>query len=294
MSSMYSFNKNSFHVKFFQWMWGIDPTRQFKTMCPYFWQYVGSIIILPFILLWKAYKAISTPIYTSIVNQKTESNRLAKEQFKLDLMKLKEDGATDKEIWVFTKKKCFDTYFIQLYQQLRTPKDGASEEEMERAYSLIGFYNRVYDINHDGIPKEEGEYTKTQKVKDKLLYGIVGKILGSIVIAGIVALIGWGLYAFVHTFTMEQFLHTMKAILIVAVFFGLCYGIVKLFILIFSNIPCKDDGIIGNIMYKMGQGIHYVWKGIKYMFTVTFDMIASFYKNQCPVITWEDDKSNDL
>lgn len=46
---MYKLNKNSNSAKFYKWIWGTDVT-QFKTMCPYFWKYVLTILFLPFIL----------------------------------------------------------------------------------------------------------------------------------------------------------------------------------------------------------------------------------------------------
>ena len=44
--NLYAFNKNSFHVKFFKWATGINPTQRYKTMCPYFWSYVLLIIFI--------------------------------------------------------------------------------------------------------------------------------------------------------------------------------------------------------------------------------------------------------
>lgn len=49
---MYKLNKNSASARFYKWIWGTDVT-DFKTMCPYFWKYVLTIIFLPVILISK-------------------------------------------------------------------------------------------------------------------------------------------------------------------------------------------------------------------------------------------------
>lgn len=49
---MYKLNKESVTVKFYEWIWNTKITK-FKTMCPYFWKYVLTIIFLPIILICK-------------------------------------------------------------------------------------------------------------------------------------------------------------------------------------------------------------------------------------------------
>ena len=46
---MYKLKSTSAAAKFYKWIWGTDVTK-FKTMCPYFWKYVLTIILLPIIL----------------------------------------------------------------------------------------------------------------------------------------------------------------------------------------------------------------------------------------------------
>ena len=46
---MYQLNKQSIFAKFFSWLWDTDVAN-FKTMCPYFWGYVVTILFLPIIL----------------------------------------------------------------------------------------------------------------------------------------------------------------------------------------------------------------------------------------------------
>lgn len=50
---MYKLNKNSKASKFYEWLWNTDVTT-YKSMCPYFWSWVGTVILLPIILITKA------------------------------------------------------------------------------------------------------------------------------------------------------------------------------------------------------------------------------------------------
>ena len=49
-------NKSSWHVKYYYWVTGNNPTFKFRSICPYFWTMVLYIISLPLILLWKIFK----------------------------------------------------------------------------------------------------------------------------------------------------------------------------------------------------------------------------------------------
>lgn len=49
---MYKLNPSSRSARFYSWIWNTEVTR-FKTMCPYFWNYVLTILFLPVILTVK-------------------------------------------------------------------------------------------------------------------------------------------------------------------------------------------------------------------------------------------------
>lgn len=49
---MYKLKKDSTSARFYTWVWGTDVTK-FKTMCPYFWKYVATLLFLPLILVGK-------------------------------------------------------------------------------------------------------------------------------------------------------------------------------------------------------------------------------------------------
>lgn len=49
---MYKLNPNSKTIKFYNWLWNTDATK-YRTMCPLFWKYLLTMVILPAILLAK-------------------------------------------------------------------------------------------------------------------------------------------------------------------------------------------------------------------------------------------------
>jgi hypothetical protein len=49
---MYNLNKESKTAKFYEWVWDTDVTK-FKTMCPYTWSYIFTILFIVPILLIK-------------------------------------------------------------------------------------------------------------------------------------------------------------------------------------------------------------------------------------------------
>ena len=49
---MYNLKTTSLSSRFYSWIWNTEISK-FKTMCPYFWSYVLTIILLPFLLVAK-------------------------------------------------------------------------------------------------------------------------------------------------------------------------------------------------------------------------------------------------
>ena len=49
---MYKLKTTSLLSKFYSWIWNTEITK-FKTMCPYFWMYVLTILLLPLVLISK-------------------------------------------------------------------------------------------------------------------------------------------------------------------------------------------------------------------------------------------------
>lgn len=56
-----TFNKNSWHYKYFNWITGMEPP---KSLCPYFWITVAITILLPIILLVNFILYVNKKIFT--------------------------------------------------------------------------------------------------------------------------------------------------------------------------------------------------------------------------------------
>lgn len=62
---MYKLNKNSLTSRFYSWVWEEDVT-EFKNMCPYFWGYVLTILLLPIILFVKGLMCLYDRLFSKI------------------------------------------------------------------------------------------------------------------------------------------------------------------------------------------------------------------------------------
>jgi hypothetical protein len=49
---MYKFKQDSRAAKFYSWIWVTNVTK-FKTICPYVWKYIATLLFLPIILVCK-------------------------------------------------------------------------------------------------------------------------------------------------------------------------------------------------------------------------------------------------
>lgn len=65
----YTFSKDAWHCRLFKWCYGVNPPDVFKTMCPYFWSFVGTFFIIPFIALAKAMRVPSKSIGEFVSNR---------------------------------------------------------------------------------------------------------------------------------------------------------------------------------------------------------------------------------
>ena len=268
---MYTFNKNSFHVKFFQWLWGVNPVYRYKTMCPYFWQYVGTILILPLILIYKSLSYVISPI-------RKQLDLYFEERDKLYIQSLYDEISKDmtlEEKFRMSNRRCFKKYFSRMWD------NNYDENLRDKLWD-------IYYIEREVIPVKKK--IDTQKITDKLIYGIIGKIIGTSILLVLATLLGWGIYEILHLFTMSQFVVFLQVSGLLIAFLGVIYGIIKLvqflIIKLTCNTPLKNVVFwthIGNFLLSV---LFFVINGIR----MTFDMIKNFYKNQCPMISWKDDE----
>jgi hypothetical protein len=266
MENLYSFSKNAWHVQFFKWMWNVNPVEKYKTMCPYFWQFVGSIIILPAILFWKIIDCLIPPIdkWIDSVNENSHQKQMNHLLFKFHSAELIRDK------YVLWKSKCWRNYSDSLLNV------GSITNEEYKEFRREAF---SYELALE--EKQNYKKAKQQVQIDNIRYGVIGKILlwalTFVIIYYSFIVINW----FVHLFTFAQFIEVLIIILILILSLALVFIIVALWTLFNDN--CKKDFTKFNPFIYIGKFFKGIWK----IFMIIIDMIINLYKQSCPTITWK-------
>jgi hypothetical protein len=271
-SNLYDFSSNSFHAKFFKWMWGVDPSVRYKTMCPYFWSFVGSMLIFPLIFTYIFIKWMLSPITNALDARAERQARITTKELMDDI-----NGAeSDKDFYNIYKSKCYDDklkiidmdedfdtdIFDTIYARYCRYKDSLESKRMKRKY-------------------------KTQAKIDTFKYGSGGKILSYLMGIGALVGIGFFFYWFVHLFTMTQFLHALTIIGAMLIVVLILFLFIRGTIYIQENMSCDNKVRIffNNIVFWKYIGLFFttIWKGL----TIIIDMIVNTYKQNCPTIHWD-------
>jgi len=260
---LWKMKKESLWIDFFQWMWGIHAPSHYKTACPYYWQYAGSMVIFPFIILAKLLKFLIKPI-----NGWMESYAEIQAKKYVAKLRLQFDNAEfDGDYYSIYKSKCYQKYKYDLWD--------------------IDVHSENRDKVNAGYMKFV-EYLKNKKaVKqlkiDNFKYGAGGTILSYVFGIGVLGLLGWGVYEILHLFTMGQFVDFLIGGGILVSIVLIIWGVVALFRSMVKRFWC-DSWIYKITFWKyIGMFFVMIWTGIQ-MF---FSMIKSIYTKSCPVIDWE-------
>lgn len=258
MKNLYDFNKNIWHAKFFEWMWDVNPVYRFKTMCPYFWQFVGSIIILPLIIVVKIINVLFKSLTKWIDNY---TDRYA-DRILRDILEQIKNAKTNKDYYDIYNSKCFSKFSCKI-----------NENDYNNITSKFFEYK-------DELYKKKG---KRQQQIDEFKYGKGGTILSYIIGALVLSLIGWGLYEVVHLFTWNQFVQVLiwlaKLVGIVIILFFIGWGSYK------ASQKLRCDSWIHKIVFwkYIGNFIIAIVTG----FVMAYDMICNLYRKSCPTIHWK-------
>jgi len=264
MEHLYDLKKNSNHVKFFEWLWGINPTIKYKTMCPYFWAFIGSILILPAIIAFKIVYALIKPFITYY---NTYSQSQIDEFLNNLYLKLERNSYTDYDLYKIKKSKCFTENYYKFQNDIRYKED------------MIGKINESYN-NYWSV-----EYDRKMKAKetlDNFKYGLFGKVIAYIIGLGVLSLAGWGIYELLHLFTWAEFLNFIIKLGMLLSVIGLAVGIIYLIVKFSDKIPCNS--FINKIVFWKYIGMFFI--AIGHGFLITFDMIKNVYKQNCPILRW--------
>lgn len=301
----YTFKKNAWHVKLFNWCYGVYPPQVFPTICPYFWSWIGTFIIFPFIILAKLLRVPSKNIGMFISKQitmcKEYSNKRREAKAKIKAEKWRQIKARVFEVYKLFVVNPIEINAIALKKQLK--QNDLDIEEMKwywrdtidnsrETYSklneLSGSYYRLVDRYNNKQAQIKKE--KIQHIQNTVSNNIIGKIIfGLITVIGVGLILfgaGFGLYSLIIQFIIPQITLLLYSLLFLIIVGGLIYLIVKFF-------QCWGETIGDWIkkfvfMFKPLLNISlifvWIWTGIK----LFCGMVYSIYKQQCPLITWED------
>jgi ABC-type multidrug transport system fused ATPase/permease subunit len=260
MENLYSFSKNAWHVQFFKWMWNVDPVDKYKTMCPYFWQFIGSIIILPIIILAKLF------IYTGQTiadNFEGYSEKQAERESKKLLIRINSAKSIE-DYEKLLNSKCYSKYIYNLY---------LSNEISDEAYTELR--DKKFKI------EREADYKKAKKqvIVDNIKYGVIGKLILYVATSVVLSLVIYGFILVAYMITLKSFLTILFVIFLTIVGLLTIFFIVFLFVTLTEN---KDCSAYNPTTYLI-KIFKFIWK----LFMIMIDMIINLYKQSCPTITWK-------
>jgi len=272
-TNLYTFKKNAWHVLFFTWLWGVNPVNRYKTMCPYFWQFVGSLFILPLIITGKYFIK-----FLQYCDKKlSEKNKLKTQEYIAQLkLIVQQEKLSDKEYYNLYKSKYYRKTILDHYHP-----------------NIEYIENKIYDKYTTYKKYLNNKSQKQQQIIDNLTYGWIGKLFLYLITGLTITIVSYFIYIILHLFTFAQFLNALGIILTTIIFIFLMVLLVFLIITIhkivnkytFIKIPPIDYWKYPRKMWNIIKLIIItVFKGFK----VIIDMIKNLYNKSCPIITWKD------
>ena len=323
----YTFNKTAWHCRLFNWCYGINPPDKFKTMCPYFWSFVGTLFILPFILIAKLARIPSKSIGNFVSNAVTacedykENEQIAKISEVFTAFKLlfyQEDIRDDK----------FKPELIE-FENLRIKNEISWSDITNKLYDQIKKVNYItyWDCQEevlkfrilitktiDKLSKEEEEKkaAKIKKVDDIIIQVKENKILKFIIliisgicIGSIIVGIGYILYILAVELIVPNFILIITCMISGMIFIGCAFALYQFFkcwgetILLsiasfFSFIKKWLNKFIDGLIYILGYSkpllkVFLIFIYISWGIVLIGKTIYAIYKQYCPIITWTEE-----
>jgi len=286
LEKLYNFKKGSNHVKFFKWIWGVDPTDRYNTMCPYFWSYVATIIFLPIILLFKVLGGAGNSINLKLLNYKNNRSKKLKEGLVSKIEALSKLNHSDEDVlkkyYDIRNSKCFENFEWSIpYDLVRKVKDFSNEYHsiLMKAESLRlqEKSEKARKVNYVSI--------KENKVLKYIAMGIA--IVGALF-----------LVYFIGLFIIFAY-NVVPWVTVFIIIAGLLLALVLLYVVskyifepFYEKVLCKIEWnktwvvkaskwIWFNVLGTIGRGLI---NGI----IIFIDMVKSQYEQSCPIITWEE------
>jgi len=293
-------------------LWGVDPTVRYKTMCPYFWSYVVTVIILPFLVLVRLFGTWGQDFNGWMLTYRREQKAKKKKEFIKNLELCK----SEKEAYKLRKTECWNDFKWSLdYTIEQRIRDMARKYENE--------------VNEKRWAREHKEYLASQKKKALMLarkekteaikesptfkyisYGVVG-VLALFALSVVLFLIYHAVIAINWSLVFQSLGYILLALIGIAIIAGISMFLIKyVFKPIVSWSECRTFDFDCALTRGIGKGFAYIGIGFKYIgfmfeyiwnhgigpvgrgighgFLIFFDTIYKIYKKQCPMITWED------
>lgn len=290
---LYTFSKQSWHVKFYAWLFGKNPVYIYKTMCPYFWTYVVILLTLPFILIAKMFGRYGTQFLNW-----TKDYRLNKKRKTIAHLKTicSDVNLTQKEAYKIVNSKCWENHRWDIPNDVRMNVRNLAHKYDEQLISIRIEKRAAKLQRHNHIQKQYEEY------KEAKWFTPISYIVSFAVICTVVFTLGYSLYKGAQMVNWDRVWQIALLVLVIlgssAVVIGLGYVLIKYAIVpSYQWITCvklPNCGICNNFK-KVFSYLIYLWMPIKWVilgivkiFAIIGNMIYSTYKKQCPMITWED------
>jgi hypothetical protein len=296
LENLYSFSKNAGHVRAFEYLWGVNPVEKYKTMCPYFWSWVGTIIIIIPLLLLKFFGA-SISKWAEAYGE--WSDKLYEKRRRKFIEKAETIDTTNlKECYNFVKSKCWSKFSYCISR-------GAFSDKY---YDIKGAFYEHEDLLDSRKRERKLAYKKNIESVKAPINSPKDNILGFIIMACISILLA--LYVFYMMYLggswlweaiMSNWDEVIKTLIIMGEILGLlalavalAVGIYKLYV---EYLSCSEKFIkfcttLDSFFTKLYNSyLMAFFRGIVKTFVIIGDMIYKTYKKQCPIIYWKEEKN---
>jgi len=276
--NLYNFNKDAWHVKFFLWIYGINPVYRFKSMCPYFWSYVLTILFLPLILVIKLFGKSGTKFMNYLHEYK---NNKYNKRYKLFLIKYNNPS-------ILTDKECFSIRYTSCWYEWAYY---LKEENKENINLRARIYGKTL------LEEEAKKKTIRKQTLTNIKENIIVKFIAIIVAVALILTFAYVIYQLCNfTYLNTDWERVLRVIinlgiisLIGILVILLCKYIIKPF---FSYLSCLPGYTCKLCKTKLWLYIKNFFIILGEIFCVCVDMVYNIYKKQCPIIHWEDKSNN--
>lgn len=295
MKNLYTFSKNSWHVRFFKWIFNSDPTELYKTMCPYFWTYVVVVLILPIILIVKLFGKGGTEVLNGF---RTYKERKEKRLF-ADFEKRVAAAETPEQVYHLMRSRCWQKFKWSISWDIK--------EKLEEKYAHRHKLNVIEDEKereaYDLKLKRQRQY---QQTKDSFKESKVVNFIGYVILYSAIALLAYGVFKLIQWLCSLNYpepnwpligfitgLIVAGAVAIFIVYLIFRYMIVPFFSWVICQLGKVNWSFLSYLSYLKYIGIPFwlIYKGFALLFklfAIIGSMMYATYKKHCPRITWKE------